>query len=84
MGHAVVAAGPSANPLENEVIMDSQHERESRPAPPEARPLLTSRALLIILTAGAAAGAAALKPAAAIPIGVGVAVVTLLVKILDD
>ncbi|QKW33196.1 hypothetical protein HUT06_03380 [Actinomadura sp. NAK00032] len=75
---------PSVIPLEAEVIMDNQNGPQSRSAPPEARPLLTSRALLIILTAVLAAVAVALKPAVALPVGVGVAVVTLLVKILDD
>ncbi|NDU77697.1 hypothetical protein GWI34_34570 [Actinomadura sp. DSM 109109] len=84
MGVRGRATGPSAVPPEIEVVMDSQREPESRPAPPDARPLLSTRTLLIILTACIAAGAVALKPAAAVPLGVGIAVVTLLMKILDD
>ncbi|MBE1534905.1 hypothetical protein [Actinomadura algeriensis] len=59
------------------------------PGPPPAGrsapgPLITTRALLIILVALVAAGICAAAPEAAIPIGVGVGVVTLLAQIVKD
>ncbi|WP_214106981.1 hypothetical protein [Acrocarpospora catenulata] len=61
-----------------------QNDPEPQPSTAEARPLLSSRALLIILTAVLIGVVVAVQPALAVPIGVGVAVVTLLVKILGD
>ncbi|RKS74905.1 hypothetical protein BZB76_3428 [Actinomadura pelletieri DSM 43383] len=55
-----------------------------RPDQAEPRPLISTRALVIILTAVGAAVLAALAPRAAIPIGVGVGVVTLLAQIVRD
>ncbi|MFI6290424.1 hypothetical protein ACIBEJ_02500 [Nonomuraea sp. NPDC050790] len=52
--------------------------------PPAERPLLSSRALLIILTAVLVGVVVALYPALAVPVGIGVAVLTLLVRILGD
>ncbi|MFC6934964.1 hypothetical protein ACFQHO_34630 [Actinomadura yumaensis] len=48
------------------------------------QPLISTRALAILLTAGAAGGVAAAFPSAAIPIGVVVAVLTLLAQIVRD
>ncbi|RSN67953.1 MULTISPECIES: hypothetical protein [Actinomadura] len=55
-----------------------------RPGPAAPGPLITTRALLIILIALVAAGICAAAPEAAIPIGVGVGVVTLLAQIVKD
>lgn len=54
------------------------------PGPAAPGPLITTRALLIILVALVAAGICVLAPQAAIPIGVGVGVVTLLAQIVKD
>lgn len=61
-----------------------RNEPEPEPGATESQPLLSSRALLIILTAVLIGVAIALKPALGVPFGVGVAVVTLLVKIIGD
>ncbi|NDU72598.1 hypothetical protein GWI34_08150 [Actinomadura sp. DSM 109109] len=50
----------------------------------EPRPLISTRALVIVLAAVGAAALAAAAPDLAIPIGVGVAVVTLLAQIVKD
>lgn len=50
----------------------------------EPRPLISTRALVIILVAIGAAALTAAAPRFAIPIGVGVGVVTLLAHIVKD
>ncbi|WP_165978683.1 hypothetical protein [Actinomadura darangshiensis] len=50
----------------------------------EPRPLISTRALVIIIAAIGAAVLAAAVPPLAIPIGVGVAVITLLAQIVKD
>ncbi|WP_433478003.1 hypothetical protein ACQPZP_13775 [Spirillospora sp. CA-142024] len=50
----------------------------------EPRPLISTRALVIGLAAVAAAALTAAAPDLAVPIGVGVAVVTLLAQIVKD
>jgi hypothetical protein len=50
----------------------------------EPRPLISTRALLIVLVAVGAAVLTALAPRYAVPIGVGVAVITLLAQIVKD
>ncbi len=65
--------------------MDAQqNDSEPQSEAAESRPLLSSRALLIIVTAVLIGVAVALQPTLAVPIGVSVAVVTLLVKILGN
>ncbi|MCK2214076.1 hypothetical protein MF672_009780 [Actinomadura sp. ATCC 31491] len=63
-------------------------EQQSDAQPPAdaagSRPLLSSRALLIIVTAVLFGVTVAVRPALAVPIGVSLAVVTLLAKILGD
>ncbi|MFB4300059.1 hypothetical protein [Actinomadura sp. NTSP31] len=56
----------------------------ARPNQAEPKPLISTRALLIVLVAAGAAALTALAPRAAIPIGVGVGVVTLLAQIVKD
>ncbi|MDL4771468.1 MULTISPECIES: hypothetical protein [Thermomonosporaceae] len=65
--------------------------RASRPEPRrregpdiEPQPVISTRALVILLAAAVAAIVAALFPDAAIPIGVGVGVLTLLAQIVRD
>ncbi|HEX4815702.1 MAG TPA: hypothetical protein VFV66_23410 [Nonomuraea sp.] len=58
-----------------------QNDPESQPDTAESRPLLSSRGLLIILTAVLIGVVVAMQPALAVPMGIGIAVVTLLVKI---
>ncbi|QXJ25001.1 hypothetical protein AGRA3207_006432 [Actinomadura graeca] len=55
-----------------------------RPNQTEPKPLITTRALVIIIAAIGAAALCAAAPDAAIPIGVGVGVITLLVQIVRD
>jgi hypothetical protein len=55
-----------------------------RPNQIEPRPLITTRALVILIIAGGAAALCVMAPSAAIPIGVGLAVVTLLASIVQD
>ncbi|MFI0485857.1 hypothetical protein [Actinomadura sp. 9N215] len=55
-----------------------------RPDQAEPRPLISTRALVIILAAVGAAALTAAAPWLAIPIGVGVGVVTLLAQIVKD
>ncbi|WP_157610485.1 hypothetical protein [Spirillospora albida] len=55
-----------------------------RPNQIEPKPLITTRALVILIIAGGAAGLCAMNPSAAVPIGVGLAVVTLLASIVKD
>lgn len=55
-----------------------------RPNQAEPRPLISTRALVIILAAIGAAALTAAAPQFAIPIGVGVGVVTLLAQIVKD
>ncbi|GAA4368801.1 hypothetical protein GCM10023088_18130 [Actinomadura verrucosospora] len=50
----------------------------------EPRPLISTRALVIVLVAIGAAALTAAAPDLAIPIGVGVAVITLLAQIVKD
>ncbi|MGK5555132.1 hypothetical protein ACSNOI_26305 [Actinomadura kijaniata] len=50
----------------------------------EPDPLLSTRALMVLLAAGGAGAVAALVPESAVPIGVAVAVVTLLAQIVRD
>ncbi|NEA26997.1 hypothetical protein [Actinomadura bangladeshensis] len=50
----------------------------------EPRPMISTRALVIILAAVGAAALTAAAPRFAIPIGVGVGVVTLLAQIVKD
>ncbi|MFI0449237.1 hypothetical protein [Actinomadura sp. 6N118] len=58
--------------------------REEPESAPESRPLLSTRALVIIMAAVLIGGVVAIKPGLAIPLGVSVAAVTLLVKIVGD
>ncbi|MBW8483637.1 hypothetical protein [Actinomadura parmotrematis] len=62
--------------------MRARHDREEPDAAP--RPLISTRALVILVAAGGAAGFAALVPDTAVPIGVGVGVLTLLAQIVRD
>ncbi|MFA1549986.1 hypothetical protein [Actinomadura chokoriensis] len=50
----------------------------------EPRPLISTRALVIIIVAIGAAALTAVAPRVAVPIGVGVGVVTLLAQIVKD
>ncbi|GAA1738762.1 hypothetical protein AB0K40_27760 [Nonomuraea bangladeshensis] len=63
-------------------------ERQSDSQPPTdpagSQPLLSTRALLIIVTAVLAGVTVAVQPALAVPVGVSLAVVTLLAKILGN
>ncbi|GAA4229248.1 hypothetical protein GCM10022254_21230 [Actinomadura meridiana] len=56
----------------------------TRPDQNGPRPLISTRALVIILTAIGAAALTVAAPWIAIPIGVGVGVVTLLTQIVKD
>jgi hypothetical protein len=58
-----------------------QNDPEPQHEPAESRPLLSSRALIIIVTAALIGVVVAIQPTLAVPIGISVAVVTLLVKI---
>jgi hypothetical protein len=54
------------------------------PEPGQPRPLISTRGLVIIIVAAGAAGLTAAAPQFAVPIGVGVGVVTLLAQIVKD
>ncbi|MDL4818139.1 hypothetical protein [Actinomadura opuntiae] len=56
----------------------------TRPNQAEPKPLISTRALLIMIVAVGAAALTAMAPRAAVPIGVGVGVVTLLAQIVRD
>ncbi|MEV6039282.1 hypothetical protein AB0L65_49675 [Nonomuraea sp. NPDC052116] len=71
--------------MEVEVVMGAQeNSSESQSDAAESRPLLSSRALLIIVTAVLIGVTVAVQPTLAVPVGISVAVVTLLVKILGN
>ncbi|WP_067486002.1 hypothetical protein [Actinomadura hibisca] len=69
----------------NRTRRDQARRRRPRPdADAGPGPLLSTRALVILLTGGIAATVAAIVPDAAVPIGVAVGVVTLLAQIVRD
>ncbi|MBO2459765.1 hypothetical protein [Actinomadura violacea] len=65
-------------------LLPTKSARGVRGAVPPREALLSTRALLIVLVAIGAAALTAMAPEAAIPIGVGVGVVTLLAQIVKD
>lgn len=73
---------PRRNPPRRGAPSGGRADPAHRPDGPQ--PLISTRALVILLTAGAAGGVAAAFPSAAIPIGVVVAVLTLLAQIVRD
>ena len=65
-------------------LLPTKPARGARGAVPPREALLSTRALLIVLVAIGAAALTVMAPEAAIPIGVGVGVVTLLAQIVKD
>lgn len=59
-------------------------DMRGRPDQAEPKPLISTRALVIVLAAVGAGALTAAAPGLALPIGVGVGVVTLLAQIVKD